>query len=89
MAAEMWALRGKNGKAEEANWGSDAIVRDVACIDLFCGAGGLTHGLISEGLNVVAGVDVDDACRHPFETNNSANFILKDVSRLLAWRLIV
>ena len=29
----------------------------LACIDLFCGAGGLTHGLISEGVPVVAGID--------------------------------
>lgn len=57
-------------------------MRDVACIDIFCGAGGLTHGLISEGINVIAGVDLDEACRHPFEANNSANFILKDVARL-------
>lgn len=28
----------------------------VACIDLFCGAGGLTNGLLSAGVNVVAGV---------------------------------
>lgn len=58
------------------------VRRDVACVDLFCGAGGLTHGLISEGLDVVAGVDVDDACRHPFETNNFSKFILKDVARV-------
>ena len=29
----------------------------LACVDLFCGAGGLTHGLISAGVPVVAGVD--------------------------------
>lgn len=51
-------------------------------IDLFCGAGGLTHGLISEGVPVVAGIDVDPACRHPFETNNGARFIEEDVSRM-------
>jgi len=55
---------------------------DVACVDLFCGAGGLTHGLISEGIRVVAGVDVDEACRHPFEANNVARFINEDVGRL-------
>ena len=32
----------------------------VACIDLFCGAGGLTHGLIQAGIPVVAGIDVDE-----------------------------
>lgn len=60
---------------------------DVACVDLFCGAGGLTHGLISEGVRVVAGVDVDEACRHPFEVNNAAHFINEDVRRLAPNRL--
>ena len=60
---------------------------DVACVDLFCGAGGLTHGLISEGIKVVAGVDCDEACRHPFEANNSARFIHEDVGRLTTKRL--
>lgn len=55
---------------------------NIACIDLFCGAGGLTHGLKLEGLNVVAGIDVDEACRHPFESNNGAAFINDDVSKL-------
>lgn len=53
----------------------------LACIDLFCGAGGLTHGLISEGIPVVAGIDIDPACRHPFETNNGARFIEESVER--------
>ena len=60
---------------------------DVACIDLFCGAGGLTHGLISEGVRVVAGIDVDEACRHPFVANNAAHFINEDVERLALGRL--
>lgn len=54
----------------------------VACIDVFCGVGGLTNGLISSGINVVAGVDIDAACRFPFEKNNGAVFILDDVARL-------
>jgi len=55
-------------------------MRDVACLDLFCGAGGLTHGLIKAGVPVVAGIDVDAACRYPFETNNAARFIAKDIN---------
>lgn len=55
-------------------------MREVACVDLFCGAGGLTHGLISEGIPVAAGIDVDPACRHAYETNNAARFIEQDVS---------
>lgn len=54
----------------------------VACVDLFCGAGGLTHGLRSGGVEVVAGIDDDEACRYPFETNNTARFIKKDVTYL-------
>jgi DNA (cytosine-5)-methyltransferase 1 len=60
---------------------------DVACVDLFCGAGGLTHGLISEGIKVVAGIDVDEACRYPFEANNAARFINEDVGQLAHKRL--
>ena len=51
---------------------------DTACIDLFCGAGGLTRGLQNVGLNVVAGVDVDQTCKHAFEVNNSADFLLEE-----------
>lgn len=52
----------------------------LACIDLFCGAGGLTHGFVKEGLPVVAGIDLDPACRYPYEANNNAKFIEADVS---------
>jgi DNA (cytosine-5)-methyltransferase 1 len=52
----------------------------VSCVDLFCGAGGLTHGFVKEGLPVVAGIDLDGACRYPYEQNNDSIFIEKDVS---------
>ncbi|MGB6008128.1 DNA cytosine methyltransferase [Castellaniella sp.] len=55
--------------------------KKIACIDLFCGAGGLTHGFILEGLPVVAGIDLDPACRFPYEANNDhARFIKSDIS---------
>ncbi|WP_111994431.1 DNA cytosine methyltransferase [Burkholderia pseudomallei] len=55
----------------------------IACVDLFCGAGGLTHGFILEGLPVVAGIDLDPACRFPYEKNNGqAKFIERDVSKV-------
>lgn len=56
----------------------------VSAVDLFCGVGGLTHGLIKSGISVQAGVDVDLACRYPFEENNSAIFVEKDVGDLVA-----
>lgn len=55
---------------------------DIRCVDLFCGAGGLTHGLQKQGINVVAGVDVEESCRHPFEFNNAAEFIKEDVTKI-------
>lgn len=55
---------------------------DIACVDLFCGAGGLTRGLIDAGVNVVAGVDLDGACKHPYESNNGSAFHSLDVSKL-------
>jgi DNA (cytosine-5)-methyltransferase 1 len=52
----------------------------ISCVDLFCGAGGLTHGFVLEGLPVVAGIDMDPACRFPYETNNQAQFLERDIS---------
>lgn len=54
----------------------------VAVVDLFCGVGGLTHGLQQAGLNVVAGVDIESSCQFAYETNNNAIFINKDVTKL-------
>ncbi len=54
----------------------------VSCVDLFCGAGGLTHGFVKEGLPVVAGIDLDAACRYPYEKNNNSVFLERDVSEL-------
>ncbi len=51
----------------------------ASAIDLFCGAGGLTHGLESAGIKVKAGFDIDPACRFPFEENNNAIFIQQDI----------
>lgn len=60
----------------------------VTCVDLFCGAGGLTHGLIAAGVPVVAGVDIDEACRHPYEANNrGTSFYARDVPKLTATEL--
>ena len=53
--------------------------KTISAVDLFCGAGGLTHGFILEGIKVNAGIDIDPACEYPFEKNNKAKFLLKDV----------
>lgn len=58
-------------------------VRGVV-VDLFCGAGGLTHGFRQQGFKVAAGIDIDEDCRFPFETNNDSPFIRRDVGRITA-----
>jgi DNA (cytosine-5)-methyltransferase 1 len=58
------------------------IMSQISCIDLFCGAGGLTHGLERGGVQVKAGVDIDPNCRFPYEANNNAIFIEKDLRKL-------
>jgi len=55
------------------------VAPKVVAIDLFCGAGGLSQGLQDAGVSVVAGVDLDPACRYPFESNIDAAFLEKDV----------
>jgi DNA (cytosine-5)-methyltransferase 1 len=54
----------------------------ISCVDLFCGAGGLTHGFVLEGLPVVAGIDLDPACKFPYEANNQAIFLERNVSEV-------
>ena len=53
--------------------------KKIKVIDLFCGIGGLTHGLIKEGLDVVAGIDNDSSCKFGYEYNNRTAFIGKDI----------
>ncbi|MDO9053431.1 MAG: DNA cytosine methyltransferase [Gallionella sp.] len=64
------------------------MMSKISCVDLFCGAGGLTHGFVLEGLPVVAGIDMDPACRFPYETNNQAQFIERDISTVTESELL-
>lgn len=56
----------------------------IRAVDLFCGVGGLTYGLVQAGIEVVAGIDIDPACKYPYEANNKAKFIERDVNELSA-----
>lgn len=55
---------------------------NYSVIDLFCGVGGLAHGFVQEGFNVVAGVDSDESCQRAFEKNNHAEFISKKIEEI-------
>ena len=54
----------------------------VSAVDMFCGVGGLTHGLLKEGITVCAGVDIDPKCRYPYEKNNACLFVEEDVAKI-------
>lgn len=55
----------------------------VQAVDLFCGIGGLTHGLGRAGITVRAGFDTDESCRHAYEANNpGAKFVAADIRNI-------
>lgn len=54
----------------------------IKVIDLFCGIGGMTHGFVQEGFNVVAGIDCDVYCRYGYEANNPSKFIHQDIMKV-------
>lgn len=56
-----------------------SFTKKIKVIDLFCGIGGLTHGLIKEGLDVIAGIDNDLSCKFGYEYNNKTQFINTDI----------
>lgn len=59
---------------------SEEKMNKVSAIDLFCGVGGLSNGLIRSGIEVHAGIDLDPDCKWAYETNNSAVYIHADIS---------
>lgn len=56
----------------------------VTAVDLFCGAGGLSQGLLDAGVSVEAGIDLDSSCGFPYSENIGAKFIEKDVADVTA-----
>lgn len=54
----------------------------VAAVDLFCGAGGLTYGLEQSGMNVATSVDNEPSVRHAIESNTSSEFVQADIGAL-------
>jgi DNA (cytosine-5)-methyltransferase 1 len=77
------AVRNKTTRSDRAQ----SRKKCVKVVDLYCGIGGLSHGLELEGLNVVAGVDNDRTCKYGFEKNNRAKFIHRDISRFTVKQL--
>ena len=60
----------------------DDVAPAAQAVDLFCGAGGLSYGMQQAGIRVNAGIDIDAACTHPFESNVGATFHELDMSEV-------
>ena len=73
----------KNLKSARASYDRTADKQSVgSVVDVFCGAGGLSHGFRQKGFQIVGGIDIDENCRYAFEQNNAAPFIRRDVGTL-------
>jgi DNA (cytosine-5)-methyltransferase 1 len=60
----------------------------IKAIDFFCGAGGVTRGLLNSGIDVICGIDIDNKFCLTYEENNirpngkKVEFIQKDINEL-------
>lgn len=53
--------------------------KTIGVIDLFCGIGGLSYGMYKEGLDIIAGFDIDNTCKYAYEKNNKSKFYSQDI----------
>ena len=62
---------------------NEAQSPSIGAVDLFCGVGGLTYGLQTAGINVVAGIDLDSSCQYAYDANNGeGKFICKNIAEV-------
>ena len=60
----------------------------LKAIDFFAGIGGVTHGFLNAGIDVIAGIDIDETCKKTYETNNirtngcSSKFLCEDITKI-------
>ena len=61
--------------------GKKHIEKDaLRAIDFFCSGGGMTYGMRKAGIDVLAGIDIDESCKETYEKNNpGSKFITADI----------
>lgn len=58
----------------------------LKAIDFFCGIGGVTRGFLNKGIDVFAGIDIDESCKETYEANNvrsngnPSRFLCEDIT---------
>lgn len=70
------------GSESGSGSGSKVVVKPYKVLDLFCGCGGMTQGLVDSGLNVVAGIDVWDKAIDSYGQNFGHTAICADLTKL-------
>ena len=56
--------------------------KSLKVVDFFCGAGGMSYGLQTAGLKILAGIDCDVACEQTYNSNiKDALFLKEDISK--------
>lgn len=61
---------------------NDVNTKTLNVIDLFCGCGGMTKGLIDAGLNVIAGIDIWDKAVESYNRNYNHKAYCADLTQL-------
>ncbi|MGE3821944.1 MAG: DNA cytosine methyltransferase, partial [Isosphaeraceae bacterium] len=62
--------------------GNDGSDREVSCLDLFCGIGGLTLGFQAAGIRSIGGIDHWEDAKTTFERNHKPlRCMLSDLTR--------
>jgi DNA (cytosine-5)-methyltransferase 1 len=55
----------------------------MKAIDFFCGAGGMTYGFRQAGIDVIAGIDIEESLKDTYEQNNpGSSFICQDIETM-------
>ena len=55
----------------------------LKAVDFFCGGGGMTYGFRQAGVEVLAGIDIDNNCKETYELNNNpSKFIQADIKEI-------
>lgn len=53
----------------------------IKTIDLFCGCGGMSYGLETTGINIVASVDIWDKAVNSYNSNYDYKAVCKDLTQ--------
>jgi len=61
--------------------------RRLKAVDFFCSGGGMSYGMQTAGIDILAGIDNDPKCKETYEANIDAEFIEADVFKLKEYEL--